>query len=1446
MSNKLRKILSLALTISLLFQQIGFAQIATELNIASHLSRMTSNLMVEKFRPAHLRYFSYDALNDNFKVLLDKGDLKNLGDKELQSSTKTLLSYFLVGVTLPDSMFWVNLRPDSEDQIIDQYLEKTDIGKIMLEADLQLKKDTSAMTSPATPEGKEYWDKLYKKAAELFGYDNVSIPTLTRPWIVPGEIIVRESKESAYVYKANLKVMLEQDYLKDSATYNFKDERSKALNEYSSELIRELIIPKLTREVNSSKRYAPLRQVYYSLILARWFKLRFSGKTGTYASLINTKDLTNLISQESWSKSTYFKQYQQSFAKGEYNIQEPVYTPTGQTIRSYFSGGLALNKGMDISNPKAGFFTAGSPARIDNFPNTAILQGNSATGIGVFAASPVINVSKTLARVNGTIQGYSGSTRYFYTGLKGLEISNYLTRLASGVIINLEYELRELGIDVSVLHEEALSGVSISSSAKPNIQKWVKHKDKMVKLLTGIKKEVEKMQYSGAGAASPIGIGQELKNLGLTFQDVDEVFKSNEQKMIPDGKVQNRYILELEKMAKWSNGRYDLYINKLIFDKSQGRFVIWFNEYTNPFFEFGIQVDSAGEIIHRGVSLKDINDKDILDAAKWIMNILGGIKSNGAASPVTVSSPIFNAEGRDNISFSVYPVTAIGEGQLREAAEVLQHRKGEVISVPAPGSGGTIYYSSDWKILIEDNRAVSKKVWATLINNQNAALIKIGYSGGEALSFSEKTFNEHLQQALVGTAARIRFSSLAASPVTAASSAVEVLAELEGTTAKKEVRIPVSVISGEKEIVIYDKTPYTEAKESKILVLGREGVMSSAYDRVLVSEIEGASFATYYPNRREKALSVLFDRRKGELKFETAGGAKGRNFVINLEPAASSAVMSEQEVRRLIELLASEKDRLPAKGEATKTLKSIRDKEDISILKEELLNNKSSDLRSSVAQILGAIGNEYAVDALMEAITTKSFERNLTPNAGGAIDDRPASVLFWIIYSLGEAKSRKSVDLLTKIADGSSVYTHNLPVYYESAGFTNDRSVMRAAKSVLNAITNDSTTVSSAVAKETVVYQEGILDIELDNGDIKGLTKVTFVRKSGNFFTSTYVSSLGDDLIAVSKMIVTHLRKMGFSMKDADDIKSYNELPRLVHSMFFDLKTVSELVDGAKRGQRPASSAVEVEDFLHNSRELAREIRLRTIQLKTGRSVEDILEIVGALNFNTWRDSRKDFYEVLRNGVVYFHYNALHHKPEYTGSYEGFLVEEAIKKIGVDKLTILSIVKETGLLEEDVRDSLLWREYQVLSDGRVTASPKDGGAVSSAVREDIDASLRSASIPDKGMGGIDFRVLPMSIQPMGSFQGLNFKLPQLSQAQLAQINIDSEMQQIKNMVKSGILPSGQRIKELIAACSQKQEISSRADNLLLCLIDICKLEEENAYETSPELREALVIVDSLS
>lgn len=357
-SNLSRKVLSVFLAFILLFTQTGFAQVASvELNLSSHFIKLGANFTQDKFRLPHLRYFSYDNLTNNIQLFLDKGDLKDLNDSKLEESSQQLLKYFLIGVTLPDDNFWVNLRPDSENNVISDLLAKTDIGRIFLEADVQLKKDTSQLTSPETAQGKIYWDKLYQKAAQIYGTQNVSIPTLTRPWIVPGEIIIRETQQgqsptgtapvapSAYIYKATLNVLLEQDHLKNSAVYNFEDNHAKELNEYSSQLIRELILPGLTKKVNNDKAYASLRQVYYSLILARWFKARFYGKGGLYSSYINKSNLKDLASQQSWSTNTYFKQYQDSFNKGEYNLKTTINTSGGPSIRSYFSGGIGMTNG---------------------------------------------------------------------------------------------------------------------------------------------------------------------------------------------------------------------------------------------------------------------------------------------------------------------------------------------------------------------------------------------------------------------------------------------------------------------------------------------------------------------------------------------------------------------------------------------------------------------------------------------------------------------------------------------------------------------------------------------------------------------------------------------------------------------------------------------------------------------------------------------------------------------------------------------------------------------------------------------------------------------------------------------------------------------------------------------------------------------------------------------
>ncbi len=439
MSKYIIKIFAFILSFCLLFEQSGFAQVAGQVDLSGHFASLIQSVrQSDVFRPLHLRYLSYNNQTNNFKLLLDKGNwvvaTSSLRGSEateaisksriasprqgearndritLESETKALFQYFLIGVSLPNEAFWVNLRPDSPDSIIDKDLAKTDIGKIFLESDLKLKKDTALATSPSTSEGKKYWDLLYKKANELFATQAVTIPTLTRPWIVPDEIIIRVSAEGAYIYKATLKVMLEADYLGGQGTdvraqdYSFSDARLKELNQYSSQLIKELIIPGLNKKINTSKEYAPLRQVYYSLILAKWFKANYYGKGGTYSWLVDRKQLNGLTSNQPVDIQNYFKQYQASFKDGEYNQQEQIKTLQGQNIRSYFSGGIAL--GNEIAPAMAAGAVSSSPARA--LPETAHNIGIEIKGSS--AASPAEVELKIITQPIGAEQSQAASS----------------------------------------------------------------------------------------------------------------------------------------------------------------------------------------------------------------------------------------------------------------------------------------------------------------------------------------------------------------------------------------------------------------------------------------------------------------------------------------------------------------------------------------------------------------------------------------------------------------------------------------------------------------------------------------------------------------------------------------------------------------------------------------------------------------------------------------------------------------------------------------------------------------------------------------------------------------------------------------------------------------------------------------------------------------------------
>ena len=141
---------------------------------------------------------------------------------------------------------------------------------------------------------------------------------------------------------------------------------------------------------------------------------------------------------------------------------------------------------------------------------------------------------------------------------------------------------------------------------------------------------------------------------------------------------------------------------------------------------------------------------------------------------------------------------------------------------------------------------------------------------------------------------------------------------------------------------------------------------------------------------------------------------------------------------------------------------------------------------------------------------------------------------------------------------------------------------------------------------------------------------------------------------------------------------------------------------------------------------------------------------------------------------------------------------------------------------------------------------KDGylaGETASETPGIVSSSLKITEKPEV-LGGIDFRSMNMLVQPAGSFSGLDFSLPRLSRAEIESFDLDKELADIRNMAKGGIVPSGQRLKEYLAACFEKGEIKDKIDNLILCLADIFELQQFEAGETSPDYKEALVIADT--
>ncbi|MBF0522342.1 MAG: hypothetical protein HQL24_04710 [Candidatus Omnitrophica bacterium] len=303
-----------------------------------------------------------------FDFILDTGKSGiGVNTPEFKSESEKLIKYFLASMTIKESDLWVNLSPYEKNRIATDELGKTELGKDMLAQDYILKQLTASLMYPEKEIGKDFWNKVYAEAKQKFGTTDIPTDTFNKVWIVADKAKIFEHNDAAYVVGAHLKVMLEKDYVaasKASSSHStisplsspqslsgdpVVDSRLRG-NDISTSIIKEIIIPAIEKEVNEGKNFATLRQMFYSMILATWYKqaLKDALLNQVYSDKAKIGGVTN---NDPNIKEKIYAQYFEAFKKGAYNYIKEEYDPTTQQVtpKKYFSGGLEIGVGKVLA-----------------------------------------------------------------------------------------------------------------------------------------------------------------------------------------------------------------------------------------------------------------------------------------------------------------------------------------------------------------------------------------------------------------------------------------------------------------------------------------------------------------------------------------------------------------------------------------------------------------------------------------------------------------------------------------------------------------------------------------------------------------------------------------------------------------------------------------------------------------------------------------------------------------------------------------------------------------------------------------------------------------------------------------------------------------------------------------------------------------------------------------
>jgi len=385
-----------------------------------------------EFTPAHLQGLTIHPDNAlQFDFLIHKGDGQLDNDQKKEEYAK-LVKYFLASLTIPDEDQWVNLSPYEHDRIIKNDFGKTEMGRDLLSQDYLLKQITSSLMYPESGLGKVFWERIYERAYKEYGTTNVPVNTFNKVWIIPDEAAVYESGNTVYILRNHLKVMLEEDYLslEKHTAINAGQPGDMALavspstlpselglkvkapqgnnpHALASQIVREIILPELEKEVNEGKNFAMLRQIYSGMILAAWYKhaLKESLLGKVYANQAKVKGVDQ---DDPKANAQIYQRYLRAFKKGVFNyIKEDVDKYTNEIIpRKYFSGGtVGFQNGARDDND--GTMAAGTVEILrqdSRFPPNVVIDPAIFSNDGIDRAAVTLNTAQQNAVMLGSFK----------------------------------------------------------------------------------------------------------------------------------------------------------------------------------------------------------------------------------------------------------------------------------------------------------------------------------------------------------------------------------------------------------------------------------------------------------------------------------------------------------------------------------------------------------------------------------------------------------------------------------------------------------------------------------------------------------------------------------------------------------------------------------------------------------------------------------------------------------------------------------------------------------------------------------------------------------------------------------------------------------------------------------------------------------------------------------